>query len=292
MLCSALAGQQHSIYSQYIFNLYAINPAYAGEREALSTALSYRAQWVGFEGSPKTQNFSIHSPLPKKHMALGLFFQNENIGARSTPSIMGTYAYKLKLNHNSHLSFGIQGGVLNFQYHWENLTYRQSLDPVAYGTDDNKWVPNIDFGTMYITPKGYIGISVLGINNAHTIHSIKSHARVATVYNLVAGRMFKISEETFLKPSTSIRSYIDGPMQFDINLGALFKNRYWITGTYRYQYGAVISAHVYANDNFHFGYAYDLPLNKLLSSQSGTHELFIGYDFHVFRKKSTVPNYF
>lgn len=121
-------SQQQAIYSQYIFNLYMVNPAYAGERDALSTALSYRTQWVGFDGAPKTQNFSIHSPLPNKKMAVGIIVQNDEIGARSTPSVMATYAYKFKLTRTSHISLGLQGGVINYQYHWENLDYRQSLD--------------------------------------------------------------------------------------------------------------------------------------------------------------------
>jgi len=291
-LCANLLAQQQSIYSQYIFNLYAVNPAYAGERDALSAALSYRAQWVGFEGAPKTQNFSIHSPLPNNNMAVGLIVQNDEIGARSTPSFMGTYSYKLKLNRTSHISLGLQGGFLNYQYHWEDLDYRQSLDPVAFGTGGNKWVASFDFGAMYITPKAYIGLSVLNINNAKTIPSDMSDAKLNTAANFIAGSMFKVNRELYLKPSTIVRATSYGQLQFDLNLSARFKNKFWLTTTYRYQYGAVVSAHVYVNDHFHFGYAYDMPLNGLLAEQSGTHELFIGYDFNIYNKKSVSPRNF
>lgn len=290
--CISAFAQQHSVYSQYIFNLYTVNPAYAGERDALSTALSYRTQWVGFDGAPRTQNFSIHSPLKNNNMALGLFLQNDIIGARSTPAVMGTYAYKIKLNNISHLSFGLQGGVMNYQYHWEDLNYRQGLDPVSFGTEGNKWIANFDFGVMYLTAKSYLGLSVLSINNAKMIAAEESDAHLSTVYNFIAGKMYKVSEDIFLKPSTIIRTYIQGPTQFDINLGAFFKNRYWLTGTYRYKYGAVLSAHIFVNENFHFGYAYDLPLNPLLSSQSGTHEIFVGYEFNIYKKKALKPNYY
>jgi|SRR5690554_2258262 len=292
LLCTGLSAQQHSIYSQYIFNLYMVNPAYAGERDALSAGLSYRTQWVGFEGAPKTQNFTIHSPLPNNDMAVGLMFQNDEIGARSTPSFMATYSYKVKLNKSNHLSFGLQGGVLNYQYHWEKLNYRQGLDPVSFNTEENKWIPSFDFGAMYITPKAYIGLSILSVNNTKTIQSDASEAHLTAVYNLIAGKMYQVSPEVFLKPSTIIRSYINGPTQFDVNLSAFFKNKYWVTATYRYNYGAVLSAHIYVNDRFHFGYAYDLPLNTLLANQSGTHELFIGYDFNIYHKKTRAPYIF
>lgn len=284
-------SQQQAIYSQYIFNLYMVNPAYAGERDALSAALSYRTQWVGFEGAPKTQNFSVHSPLTNKKMAVGIIVQNDEIGARSTPSVMATYAYKFRLTRTSHISLGLQGGVINYQYHWEDLKYRQGLDPVAYGTEGDRLIANFDFGAMYITPKAYVGISLLGLNNAKLIPSDASEAKLNTVVNVIVGKMFQVSPDVYLKPSTIVRKSVGGPAQFDLNLGAMYKNRYWLTASYRYQFGAVISAHIYVNDNFHFGYAYDLPLNALLTEQSGTHELFIGYDFNIF-KKQTTPRFF
>lgn len=287
----AAYSQQQAIYSQYIFNLYMVNPAYAGEREALSAALSYRAQWVGFEGAPKTQNFSIHTPLTNKKMAVGIIVQNDEIGARSTPSVMATYSYKFRLTRTSHISLGIQGGVINYQYHWEDLKYRQGLDPVAFGTEGDRLIANFDFGAMYITPKAYAGFSLFGLNNAKLIPSDASEAKLNTTVNFIAGQMFKVSKDVYLKPSTIVRYAFEGPTQFDVNLGTMYKNRYWLTATYRYQFGAVISAHIYVNDNFHFGYAYDLPLNNLLAEQSGTHELFIGYDFNIF-KKHTIPRFF
>lgn len=287
----SLFAQQHGIYSQYIFNLYTINPAYAGERDALSAALSYRAQWVGFEGAPKTQNFSIHSPLPNNNMAVGLIVQNDEIGARSAPSLMLTYAYKFQVSREAHISLGLQAGAIDYQYHWDELNYRQSLDPVAFGTDQDRLIPNIDFGAMYLRPKAYIGLSIMGLYNAKLISSDASDARLNSVVNLVAGKMYRIAPTVFLMPSTLVRKSIGGPTQFDLNIGALYKNRYWITATYRYQFGAVLAAHIYVNDNFHFGYAYDLPLNNLLSEQSGTHELFIGYDFNLFKKQNT-PQFF
>lgn len=281
-------AQQQGIYSNYIFNLYTVNPAYAGERDALSAALSYRTQWVGFEGAPTTQNFSIHSPLPNNKMAVGLIAQNDEIGARSTPSLMATYSYKFKITKKSHISLALQAGAINYQYHWDELDYRQGLDPVSFGTADDLLIPNIDFGAMFITPDAYVGLSVMGMNNSKTISAEASEAKLNTVINLVAGKMYKVSPEVFLKPSTIVRKSIEGPTQFDINLSAMYKNRYWLTATYRYGFGAVISAHIYVNDKFHFGYAYDLPLNNLLAEQSGTHELFIGYDFNIFKKHTST----
>jgi len=280
-------AQQHAIYSQYLFNLYAINPAYAGELDALAASLSYRSQWVGFEGAPRTQNFNIHSPINKKNMALGLQVQNDEIGARSTPGISAAYSYKVRLSPKSKLSFGIQAGVINYQYDWNKLEYNQTADPVAFGASRNEWIPSFDFGVMYTTKDAYVGLSALGLNNPKTVEGVSSDARLETFFNLVAGKLFKLSSRLALKPSALIRKSLNSPYQFDFNFSARYLNRYWITATYRYGFGMVASAHFFVTDRFHLGYAYDLPVNPLLAEQSGTHEIFIGYNFSIYGKRNS-----
>ena len=65
-------AQQDPQFSQYQFNQMVINPAYAGSRDALSAVVNVRQQWSGFDGAPRTQAFSLHGPLKKKRIGLGL----------------------------------------------------------------------------------------------------------------------------------------------------------------------------------------------------------------------------
>lgn len=279
----ASQGQQQGIYSQYIFNLFTVNPAYAGELDALATSLSYRAQWVGFEGAPNSQYFTAHTPLPKKNMALGIQIQNDEIGARQTPSFAIAYAYKLNLGKNRRISFGLQGGVVNYQYNWNELQYNRPQDPVAYESASNKWIPNFDFGVMYLDPQNYFGVTLKSINQAKTISSDFSDASLSTLLYIVGGRTMPLSEKVSLKPSFIAMKSLETPFQFDVNIGALYDNRFWLTATYRYQFGMVFSGQFYINDQFHFGYSYDLATNGLMGQQGGTHEIFIGYEFNIYK---------
>jgi len=287
------SGQQHSLYSQYIFNLYAINPAYAGERNSVATALSYRTQWVGFEGAPKTAYFSAHSPVRNNNLAVGFWFQNDQIGAREHTSMHGSISYKLQLEGSSRISFALSGGALNHRYNWNELDFPDGSDPVAFVTEANQWRPVFDFGMMYLTKRGYAGLSVMNLNGVELTSIDVIDARIEPSVNLVGGYVFPVSGKVDLKPSTLVRLQSDGTWQFDANLSARFVNSFWVTATYRYRYGMVFSGHFYLNDNFHFGYSYDLMTNSLLSQQSGTHELFIGYDFNLYKrnKSSSLRNY-
>lgn len=65
-----MRAQQDFLKSQYMFNLFSINPAYAGSRDVMEVSLSHRSQWVGFEGAPQTQVLSVHAPLTKRKSVL------------------------------------------------------------------------------------------------------------------------------------------------------------------------------------------------------------------------------
>lgn len=288
---SALKAQQHSIYSQYIFNLYAVNPAYAGERKGLATGLSYRAQWIGFDGAPRTGDFYAHSPLKNPNMALGLQVRNDRIGARTNTSFSATYSYKLKLNDKSKISFGLSAGMSNHQYRWNELEYPSGSEPLAAEGEANLWTPTVDFGIMYLTQGSYVGISVIGLDGGRLMDSDLSDARTERFINLLAGKIFEIGEDFALKPSGLVRWSSD-LFQFDAGLGARFYNSLWLNGTYRYEFGAVFSAHYFVNDRLHLGYAFDMPTNDLLTQQSGTHEIFIGFDLNYYPKKAASPRQF
>ena len=51
-------AQQTPHYTQYLYNMQVLNPAYVGSRSDLSISLLSRQQWVGVEGAPKTNTFS------------------------------------------------------------------------------------------------------------------------------------------------------------------------------------------------------------------------------------------
>jgi type IX secretion system PorP/SprF family membrane protein len=67
-----IIAQQLPKFTQYMYNIIAINPIYAGTRDALSIVGLNRNQWAGFDGGPQTQILSIHSPLRNEQVGIGL----------------------------------------------------------------------------------------------------------------------------------------------------------------------------------------------------------------------------
>ena len=157
-------AQQDPQYSQYMFNQMAINPAYAGSKEALSATAFIRSQWTGIEGAPKTETFSIHGPLKKKKVGLGFSAIADQIGPKKSFGVLGSYAYRIQIK-NGFLSMGLRAGVYQYTYNWADIKYKDQADIYNTNNSTSKIVPTADFGLYYYTNTMYIGYSITHLYN-------------------------------------------------------------------------------------------------------------------------------
>src|ERR1019366_8318766 len=88
-----LPAQQEPLYSQYMFNMLAINPAYAGSHEVFTGTALFRKQWVGVPGAPQTTTLGLDIPNNTNSLGFGVQLINDEIGIQSTNSFMGSIAY-------------------------------------------------------------------------------------------------------------------------------------------------------------------------------------------------------
>ena len=136
--CMDVNAQQDPHYTQYMYNMNVMNPAYAGSKESISFGLLYRKQWVNIEDAPTTFTFSGHTPAGK-NVGLGLSFISDKIGPVTEQNVYGDFSYTLKLDDTQRLAFGLKAGV---SFHKVGLRDIQSSlpDPTEgiFGEDINE----------------------------------------------------------------------------------------------------------------------------------------------------------
>ena len=103
-------AQQDPHYTQYMYNMNVINPAYAGSKENLAFGLLYRAQWVDIEGAPNTGTFSGHSPVGK-NVGLGLSAIVDQVGPVKESNVYADFSYTLNLGGEHRLALGLKAGA-------------------------------------------------------------------------------------------------------------------------------------------------------------------------------------
>lgn len=286
-------SQQDAIYSQYMFNPFAINPAYAGSRDALSGVLLMREQWRGIEGAPSTQTFSIHAPLAKQNMALGLNVFNDGIGPSKNTGALLTYAYILRTGKGK-LSFGLRGGVFNSRLDRSKLIYQNQSDRFNNQGTVNSIVPSVDFGTYYYTKSFFAGLSVSHLlENQINYPNFPSDAYVVMKRHFMfnTGAALPVGDNTVFKPSVLVKYVENAPLNFDINTSFLFKKVFWLGASYRSGNGVVLLTEYNIKEFIRIGYSYDIVLNRLKQFTTGTHELMLGFDLNIKKTQSVSPRY-
>jgi type IX secretion system PorP/SprF family membrane protein len=298
VICAVLSlqgvAQQDAIYSQYMFNPFAVNPAYAGSRESMSAVLLHRSQWVGIEGAPTTQTLSLHSPLRNKKMALGLNITNDVVGPVKSLGAFGTYAYHLPFSTGK-LSLALRGGVYNATLDRSMLDFENTADRFSNTGTVTALVPSFDFGAYYYTRRFYIGgagthltqqsIGYEEVLNAGGGSAFRRHFMLGTGYAV------PVNDNVVLKPSLLVK-YVDGaPMNIDINFSALFKKVFWLGMSLRTAGDLVLITEFNVTDYLRIGYSYDIILNELGTYSTGSHEVFVGFDFALSKQKTVSPRF-
>ncbi len=327
LLISALSGtsyqtfaQQEAMFSQYMFNTMAINPAYAGSRDVLSLTALGRYQWVGVPGAPTTYTFSMDMPIKNEKMGLGLQTSFDGIGLAKNTGVYLTYSYRVKVGPRSTLAFGVQGGAVNLRW---ALSDAQNVgnDPVFGGNfDQNRILPNVGGGIYLSNDRGYIGISCPQImqNNISNYtyvskDSVKTKAVGTTRRHYFAMMGFVLGKGSFkVKPSTMLRYTVGAPLGIDGNINFWIKDKisFGVSGRIsQFQNfsqadpfdAAIGMIELQLTPQLKMGYAYDFTTNKLNDkSKTGTsrffgiptHEAMLRYEFGFGKNKILTPRYF
>lgn len=284
-------AQQDPLYSQYMFTMLAVNPAYAGSRDVLSVTGLYRRQWIGVNGTPETQLLTADFALKNKKIGLGLQAYNDEIGIVHNTGIYASYAYRIKFERAT-LSMGLQAGVVRFKADFASVKLGDNQDDIAFAQNQNEFRPNFGAGIFLNTDKFYIGISAPRLvgQDRISISSQKEMFAVANHWFVTAGYVFTLSPDLKLKPSAMLRVVDGAPPQIDINANVWLHDIVSLGVSYRTRNTMVGMFELQITEQLRFGYAYDLSLSSLKSQ--GSHEFMLRYEFGYNRKNVLSPRHF
>jgi type IX secretion system PorP/SprF family membrane protein len=287
-------AQQEAQYTQYMYNTLNINPGYAGSRGVLSVLGMYRTQWVGLEGAPKTATFTVHSPVNEK-IGVGLTFVNDQLGPSDENTISADFSYALRVNDDYKIAFGLKGTANFFNVDYTKLKAFNPSDPLNFGRTniDNRFFPNVGAGLYLYSNATYIGASIPYLleqkyydNDVQYVASERKHI------HLIAGHVFDLTSNLQFKPSVLTKIANGAPLQVDLSANFLLNEKLTLGAAYRWS--AAMSALVgfQISDAWLIGYAYDRDTNRLGNFNSGSHELFLRYEFVKRYNKVVSPRFF
>lgn len=294
LVISELRAQQDPHYTQYMYNMSVINPAYAGSKEGLSGGVLYRKQWVEIEDAPTTGTFFIHSPVGR-NVGLGISVISDKIGPVEENNIYGDFSYTLNLGGEHRLAFGLKAGLTMHKIDFNTIfpTLPDPNDGVFGSGNPNNTFLNIGSGLFYYTDKYYVAFSVPNmLKSKYLDFDGRQYGTEVLHYFLTGGYVFDINPNLKFKPFAMIKSSVNAPTSFDVSTNFMLYDKLELGATYRLQdsFGAMVNFAI--TPGLRIGYAYDHIISDLNVVTPASHEVMLLFDLNFPKKVSRSPRYF
>ena len=281
-------AQQDPQFTQYMYNMSVINPAYATAEEGiLKLGGLYRTQWVGLEGAPRTGTFFAHTPINDK-IEMGISFTNDNIGdIVNENNIFADFAYVLPVGIETKISFGVKAGIRMFDTNFNGLQLQSgpASGDNAFNENINRAFPNMGIGAFFFTDTYYVGLSapnMLSTKHLENENGIKATGIENVHYFLTGGYVFDINQNLKLKPAFMARGVKGAPLSVDITANLLINEKLEAGLGYRLDDAISALINFRVTQDLKIGYAYDYTTTNLGDYNSGSHEIFILFDVDLF----------
>ena len=312
ILASTLNAQQLPQYSQYMQNMYVLNPAASCLESDIDINLGFRQQWAGFDGAPKTyylsgsvnlgkkpskgsQRYSIPISYKKlvdtqdkvrhpKHVVGGLLARDE-YGFFKKTSFMASYSYHHPIADKYYLSVGTSLGWYGLEFSSNDVVLEQSADNtyndfVANGNRSN--IFDLNFGVFLYSGRAFIGYSIyqvaqneINLGDEATPINL-SQAKLAIHHFATVGYAIPISDKFDLTPSLMFKIQGAAPLSYDINLKAEYNRKFWLGVSYRNEDAVAAMAGIRLSDWLRLGYSYDFVTSEINNLASSSHEVVLG----------------
>lgn len=275
-------AQQLPQFSQFMFNQYAFNPAYAGVTPTWEAVTNNRYQWGGITDAPRTFTLSAQGPFKKENMAIGGYVYTDNVGPTRRLGFQTSYSYHVKLTQTIKLSFGLSVGFNQWILDADKIT---TYDPGDFYFS-NGLLKSTDFdgsfGLYLYHADWHFGAAV-----AQMMHNKLSFLATQTGsesymedhFYVHGGYTFRIGEDWTIDPIALLKIGLPAPLKFDISLRTTYKNAVWIGLGYRTNDALTGMLGFCFKDMLRIGYSYDFTTTDLKNYSSGTHELMLGFIF-------------
>jgi len=280
-----LKAQQTPTFSEYNYNPFIINPAYAGLTENTEFTLSNTGFFNQFDGSPKSFSFSGHGSLNRNKIGIGAGITRDKIGVTTSTAFFAAYSYKIFFDFKSNrpywqlydagvLSFGITAGLQQYQ---NNLTELGILDDPKFSQDINATIPTIGFSVLFNHASFYVGLSTPNVMGDR-LASDSDLVLNSPYYGYIGYRFYNNRFKDFMiKPNILLKHEEGAPLQADFNVSLSYKNKLeigtgyrtsnainFLAGVYLYKHLRAIYTYNLANKNTTFGSTHGIILSLQL----------------------------
>ncbi len=276
------SAQTEPQYTQYMYNMSLLNPAYAASKDYTSLGFIYRNQWAGLEGAPKTMNLFGQTKF-SNNLGLGGSIISDQIGTENKTFIQVDASYPLQIAENQFISLGLKAGL---SMHSINLS---DIDTSLGNT--NATSPTVGVGFLYYSSSFYVGASIPNVLETKQTTDTGEEITIENKdFYAMAGYVFDLNSVLKLKPNLLIRATGEDPITINIGSNVLIHNKYEFGIGYRLDESFSGLFNIPVTSNLRLGYSYDFVTTSISDFAPASHEFVVLYNFNT--TSETVNRFF
>lgn len=276
---TVIQAQQTRQGSFYGYNGYAFNPSYAGFSGCTEVHFSHLNQWIKIDGAPVTNQLSAQTRLGKA-FGIGANLLLDKAGMYNQFNSSLGISYGIKIAGEHHIRLGIGAGYFQMRLDPSTAIAIDQGDVVVEGGQQGAGTLNSTAGILYAFKGLELAFATQQLietrSNLNYVnldgYGLKRH------FNAYAAYVFPLTKTLNLKPNVFYKG-VGSVHQLDLNADLNYND--FIFGGLGYRMGAGIVGRLGVNIRklVYIAYAYEIPLQNIARSSSGSHEIGIGLKF-------------
>jgi len=285
------AGQTENFSSLNMFNYMYYNPGYAGDGNEIEARGLFRTQWMGFDGAPQTETFSIDAPFKLFGIknGVGFTFINDKIGNFKNIGLNFSYAYR-RVMLQGEVGFGAGLAITNQSLSGEwVLPDGGTNDPwIPQNTEDKPTFFDMNLGFYYSSDNVYLSCSMRNMLQSEIKY--KSSASTTSTYNarqlfVGAGYEYQLANPLFtLKPNLFMATDF-ASTTFALSGIVKYNEKFYGGVSYKPIDAITFLAGMSLPSGIEIALSYDITTSSIIKYSSGSFEVMLGYSFNFGRDK-------
>ena len=259
------------------------NPSTAGVNFSKMIGATYRTQWSGISGAPRTANVFGSFDLPDQKLGLGGYLYSDKTGPTSRTGLQLAVAKHIPVGDDGNFSLGIEGRFQQFSINKGELSSELGNDP-AIGAANNRFKADAGFGMSYTNKKFQVGASVSQLLQSKLDFyegnlSTGAQARLYRHYYFHGSYNWQTDAETVIRPNVLVIYLPNAPTEVQTGVRVEHKSVFWWGAAWRWKQQVMLSAGVNVGKNFNIGYSFDVyqrPVQTVYGGLFG-HEFLLRY---------------
>jgi type IX secretion system PorP/SprF family membrane protein len=274
LITSNLVAQDRSNIYTNLLNPFLYNPSLSNSSDNIYTCFNARGFVGGIDGSQRSYNFAIYSPL-NNGTGIGAKVLTTSVGIFQTINAEGAYSKLVKFDRYNNLSLGLSLGLTQLNIKSDLLNGQVDLSDQSINSPDlNKIMVSSGAGATYRYKKS-LEVSVSFPMIITGDKPMNSFLIANAAWNIYTG----IDKEWKIKPMVNYYNLTNSPHMIDMLVGGSWNDVVSITSGYRTN-GSLIMAAGFNFKSLAINYAYYYHVNDLQKLAPAQNEIGIAFMFN------------